>query len=227
MNVALSDRARRTTGLCGLLGALLFFTGDMLFYGHFGSAAQFHEGMLATLRNASLDRLFAGGLIGPVAACLCIVGFWHVRDNIRPTGGRLASLVFALFAMLMVAGSAIHTLWVARGIALKYCADAGEPCHSVLTAVQSYWSLAYNLGSIPGYLGAVILLLLVVTGRTYYPRWTIVANPALLYLLSPLAQRTPAPLGAILLGGFANLSIVTFFAVSCATTWPRRNSESS
>ncbi len=219
----MSDRARRLAGLSGLLGALLFFTGDMLFYGHLGSGAQFREGMLATLHNASLERLFTGGLLGPVAACLCIVGFWHVRDNTRPTAGRLASLVFALFAMLMIAGSAIHTLWVAKGIALKYCSDAGEPCHSVLTAVQSYWSLAYNLGAIPGYLGAVILLVLVVSRRTYYPRWTIVANPALLYMLSPLAQRMPAPVRAILVGGFANLSIVTFFAVSCATTWARRS----
>lgn len=227
MTSTLSDRARRITGLCGLAGALLFFAGDMLFYGHLGSGAQFHEGMLATLRTASLGRLFAGGLIGPVAACLCIVGFWHVYDNIRPTAGRTAPLVFALFAILMVAGSAIHTLWVARGIALKYCADAGEPCHSVLVAVQSYWSLAYNLGSIPGYLGAFILLVLVVIGRTWYPRWTIIANPAVLYLLSPLVLLTPAPLGAILVGGFANLSIVTFFAVSCATTWARRTSSAA
>src|SRR5260370_32344442 len=78
-----SDGARRLGGLCGLAGALLFFVGDMLFYGHFGSGANFAEGMIAIVMRASTARLFAGGSVGPRAACLCIVGFWHVYLNIR------------------------------------------------------------------------------------------------------------------------------------------------
>jgi hypothetical protein len=59
---------RRLAGLAGLLGALLFFCGDMLFYGHVGSGASFHEGMQHVAREASLARLFIGGLLGPIAA---------------------------------------------------------------------------------------------------------------------------------------------------------------
>jgi hypothetical protein len=66
---------RRWAGVAGCEGALLFFVGDMLFYGHWGSGAGFHEGMIETVRNASLGRLFAGRLVGPFAACLCIEGF--------------------------------------------------------------------------------------------------------------------------------------------------------
>jgi hypothetical protein len=40
-------------------------------------------------------------------------------------------------------------------------------------------------------------------------------------VLSPLADRVPAPLGAILVGGSTNLSIAIFFLVSVATTWNR------
>lgn len=43
-----SDRVRRLAGVSGLAGALLFFAGDMLFYGHFGPGAEFAEGMLST-----------------------------------------------------------------------------------------------------------------------------------------------------------------------------------
>jgi hypothetical protein len=35
-----SNLIRRLAGLSGLAGALLFFAGDMLFYGHFGSGEQ-------------------------------------------------------------------------------------------------------------------------------------------------------------------------------------------
>jgi hypothetical protein len=156
-----TNHIHRLAGLSGIAGALLFFAGDMLFYGHFGPGAKFAEGMLATLVRASQERLFAGGLVGPVAACLCIVGFWHVYLNIRPSNSFLGRLLFALFSMLMVAGSAVHTLWTAKGLALKYCYGQGTPCSDLLAAMQSYWTLAYDLGAIPGYIGAVLLLGLV------------------------------------------------------------------
>ena len=193
----------------------------MLFYGHLGSGANFTEGMIATVTRASQVRLFAGGLLGPLAACLGIVGFWHVYLNIRPSHVLMARLVLILFSVLMVAGSAVHTLWTAKGLALKYCFGQRAPCSDLLAVIKSYWALTYNLGASPGYLGAALLFGLVLLCKTYYPRWTVLTNPAALMVLSPLADRVPAPLGSILVGGFTNLSIAIFFLVSVATTWNR------
>ncbi len=217
-----SNQIRRLAGLSGLAGALLFFAGDMLFYGHFGPGANFAEGMLATVMRASPERLFAGGLVGPLAAGLCMVGFWHVYLNMRPSNALLSRLIFMLFLALMVAGSAVHTLWTAKGLALKYCYGHGAPCADLLTAIKSYWTLAYDLGAIPGYIGAVLLVVFVLLRKTRYPRWTVIANPAVLSMLSPLAARVPSPLGAILVGGFTNLSIAVFFLTSVSTTWKCR-----
>ncbi len=217
-----SDRQRRLCGAAGIFGALLFFAGDMLFYAHLGPGTGFHEGMLATVSSASLARLFAGGLVGPVAACLCIVGFWHVYLNVRPSAARIGQVMFAAFFVLMVFGSAIHTLWTVKGLAIKYCYgndDAG--CHALMQATNSYWNLAYNIGAVPGYAGALLLIALVLLGKTWYPKWTVLANPAALMLLSPLADRAPALFGAILTGGSTNLSIGIFFVVSLWTTWTR------
>ncbi len=213
------DSLRRLTGFAGFFGALLFFAGDMLFYGHFGSGANFSAGLITTVTHASDARLYAGGLVGPFAACLCLLGFWHVYLNTRAASLPLARLVLVCFSILMIFGSAIHTLWTARGLALKYCYAQSAPCADLAGSVKSYWTLAYNLGSIPGYLGAILLLGLVLLRRTNYPRWTALANPAVLILMSYLAVYAPAPLGAILVGGSANLSIALFFLVSFATTW--------
>jgi hypothetical protein len=65
------ETANRLTGLTGVAGALSFFAGDMLFYGHWGSGAKFHDGMLQVLREGSLQRLFVGGLVGPIARIDC------------------------------------------------------------------------------------------------------------------------------------------------------------
>ena len=216
-----SDTLRRTAGLAGLAGALLFFAGDMLFSGYFGSGASFASGMLATVQHASPERLFAGGLVGPLAACLCIVGFWHVYLNIRPEAAAFGRIMLVAFCLLMVAGSAIHTLWAAKGLALKYCSGQGPQCASLIATMKTYWSLANMQGEIPGYTGALLLAVLVVLGKTRYPRWTIVANPAVLIAAVSFAYLVPAPAGAILAGGGINLSIAVFFAVSTATTWKR------
>jgi hypothetical protein len=169
-------------------------------------------------------RLFAGGLVGPPAACLCIVGFWHVYLNVRPSGVFVGRLMLAAFSVLMVAGSAVHVLWTAKGLALKYCYGAGMPCSELLATTKAYWALAYTLGSIPGYIGALLLLALIALGRTWYPRWTVITNPAVLLAFSPLAEKVPSPLGAILVGGFTNLAIAVFFLVSVVTTWKRHES---
>jgi hypothetical protein len=94
----------------------------------------------------------------------------------------------------------------------------------LLRLTKEYWVLTYDIGAIPGYVGAVFLIVLVISGRTWYPRWTVISNPAVLLTLSPLADRAPAPLGALLVGGFTNLSIAVFFLISVITTWKRCDS---
>lgn len=216
-----SDRIHRLAGVAGLVGALLFFAGDMLFYGYIGSGSSFAAGMLLTVRHASVERLFVGGLLGPPAACLCLVGFWHVYRNVRPEAVVAGRIMLVAFLMLMVAGSAVHALWTVKGLAIKYCSGDDLACSTLAAAIKSYWMLAFNLAAIPGYIGALLLAGLVVLGKTYYPRWTVLANPAALLLLSPLANSIPSPTGAILVGGSANLSIAAFFLVSILTTWRR------
>ena len=214
------ERCRRFAGIAGLCGALLFFAGDMLFYGHLGSGTGFHQGMVTTVRNASLARLYAGGLVGPFAACLCILGFWHVSLNVRASHARMGRVMLVAFALLMVFGSAIHTLWTTKGLALKYCYgndDAG--CRAVVQAINQYWDIAYYFGAVPAYFAFILLVALVLFGKTWYPRWTVLSKPAVLLLFSPLADMTPAPLGAALTGGFTNLSIALFFTVSIWATW--------
>jgi hypothetical protein len=212
-----SEQARFWAGVCGLTGALLFFSGDMLFYGHLGSGATFASDALATVQQSSETRLFVGGLVGPIAACLCIIGFWHVYLHVKSEAETLGRVMLAAFFATMVTGSAVHTLWVAKGIAMKFCSSPYSTCPNVLALTTSYWDLAYYLSAAPGYLGAGLLGYLVVTGKTVYPRWTIIANPAMFLLLSMSTVYLPSPVGAILVGGSTNLSIAAFFAVSLWT----------
>ena len=131
----------------------------------------------------------------------------------------LGRVVFFALASTMVIGGAVHALWVPRGLAIKYSAVVGAVAPELIDSLRSYWQFAYNLAAAPAYIAAVLLLLLVLLGKTAYPRWTVLANFGVLSLLAPLAERIPAPLGAVVVGGFTNLSIAFFFFISVVSTW--------
>jgi hypothetical protein len=93
----------------------------------------------------------------------------------------------------------------------------------LITALKNYWSLAYQMAEVPAYAAAILLLIVVLMGQSRYPRWTALANFGVLSLLAPLAERIPSPLGAVLVGGFTNLSIALFFLISVFSTWNERD----
>jgi len=103
----------------------------------------------------------------------------------------------ANLAGMMVIDSAVHALWVPRGLAIKYSDAVGGYAPELIAALGSYWELAYDLAAVPAYFGAILLAMLVVLGKSLYPRWTVLANFGVLSLLAPLAERTSAPFGAI------------------------------
>ena len=119
----------------------------------------------------------------------------------------------------MVVGGTVHAVWVPRGPAIKYSDLVGGVAPELIDSLQSYWRFAYSLAAGPAYVAAVLLLIVVLLGKTAYPRWTALANCGVLSLLAPLAERIPAPLGVIVVEGFTNLSIALFFLVSVISTW--------
>ena len=90
----------KLTGLTGVAGALLFFAGDMLFYGHWGSGAKFHDGMLQVLREGSWQRLFVGGLVVYLFSVTALGIMLATLVRSMPQFGLLAFPVFIVMSLL-------------------------------------------------------------------------------------------------------------------------------
>ena len=210
---------RRVSGIVGILAAVVLFTGDMLLYGHWGGAAAIREGIGAVAPDASAARLFAGGILGPIGALLYIIGFFHVYQNTRQVWETAAKVVFGGCVAVMVIGGAYHALWTVRMLLYKYAVPDIPELRPFTEAIDAYANATYTISSIPGYLAFPILFLLVLSGGTRYPRWTAAVNPGLLILLGSLFSRFPAPLGAVIVGGYINLVYILFFTISVLTTW--------
>ena len=188
-----------TTLVIGLLGALLMFCGDMTLY--FDKNDYEQNGTLQPIidimKKLPKIRVMIGGWIGPIAAFLYCIGFYHI----------VAFIAFLLACLGIIAGGAYHS----------HCAYLGllgqDEQKEDLKIVMSYFQkLPIILYGGEG-LGLLILLFLVVTGKTILPAWMTVLTPGVLFLLKPLARKLPKGLHMFICGGFSNLIFVVYYLV--------------
>jgi hypothetical protein len=207
----------RILALIGLGAALLMFAGDMCLYGHFGSGAEAISKPVIT--NEADTRIIVGGFIGPIAAILYCVGLFSLYFMISPKSKMLAIVVTGGAAATMVIGGTYHAMWSIRAFLIKAGLSSGD--HQVLySQIKDYTMLFYNTMLAGAGVVSALLLFAVLSGRSLYPRWSALVNPGILFLLRPLADVIPAPLGAIVSGGYLNLVFVVFFSVSILVTRP-------
>jgi len=61
-------------------------------------------------------------------------------------------------------------------------------------------------------LGFLLLIFLIVTGRTVLPWWMFLLSPGMLFLLKPFVARLPKGIRVIISGGWTNLISVIYFS---------------
>jgi hypothetical protein len=205
----------RILGLIGLGAALLMFVGDMCLYGHFGSGDDAISKLV--ISNESDTRIVVGGFIGPIAAILYCLGFFSVYAMISPRSRMLAIVVAGGGAVMMVIGGTYHAMWSIRAFLIKAGLSSGD-YQGLYTQIKDYTLLFYNTTLAGAEVVSLLLLFAVLSGRSLYPRWSVVVNPGILFLFRPLADFVPAPLGAIVSGGYLNLVFVLFFSVNVMVT---------
>ncbi|NMD38722.1 MAG: hypothetical protein GYA87_08615, partial [Christensenellaceae bacterium] len=99
------------TLIFGLIGAILMFCGDMTLYydkNDFVSDGTL-EPIINIMKKLHQKRIILGGLIGPVAAFIYCVGFYHIiivtESSLRP----YSLLTFLLSCLGIIIGGAYHS----------------------------------------------------------------------------------------------------------------------
>jgi hypothetical protein len=210
----------RILALIGLGAALLMFVGDMCLYGHFGSGNDAISKVV--ISNESDTSIVVGGFIGPFATILYCLGFFSVYSMISPRSRMLAIMVTGGAVVVMVVGGTYHAMWSIRAFLIKAGLSSGD-YQGLYNQIKDYMSLFYNTMFAGAEVVSLLLLFTVLSGKSLYPRWCVVVNPGILFLLRPLADFMPAPLGAIVTGGYLNLVFVLFFSVNIMVTRSTNN----
>ncbi|MBQ3663022.1 MAG: hypothetical protein II914_02695 [Clostridia bacterium] len=203
-----------TTIWIGLAGALLMFAGDMLLYYTLedfacdpkSSAKEKINAIIDVMKGLPAERVMAGGMIGPSAAFLYCVGFYHIVLMTCEQAHTLAMAAFLLSCFGIITGGAYHS----------HCAYLGllgdDRNRDALNAAMKYFQkLPLILYAGEG-LGFLLLIFLIVTGRTVLPWWMFLLSPGMLFLLKPFVARLPKGIRVIISGGWTNLISVIYFS---------------
>ena len=203
-----------TTLWIGLAGALLMFAGDMLLYytpedfacGPKSSAEERINAIIDVMKELPAGRVMAGGMIGPIAAFLYCVGFYHIVLMTNEQTYTLAMVAFLLSCFGIIIGGAYHSHCAYLGLLGD---DGGR---NALNAAMKYFQKMPLILYAGEGIGFLLLIFLIVTGKTVLPRWIFLLSPGMLFLLKPAVSRLPKGARVIISGGWMNLISVIYYS---------------
>lgn len=205
------DKKLRLTGYVGVAGSLLMYIGDMLLYFTTQPIPDLEKDLLPSMGTVPLERLIAGGIIGPLAAVLYIIGFYHLFLRVKKARRKTACWMLASLSVSIIVGGAYHAFFPAFGIV----SSQGHP--EIIDHFLSYagWlgGLAFALMGI----GWIVFTVLAVQKQTSFPRWIVFATPLVTIWLNLIWQLLPQPFLLLIAGGWNNLVYTLIFAVSLIT----------
>ena len=195
--------------LFGILGSLLMFTGDMLLYYEPVSGLNYNS--TSRMSTMPIQRLIAGGIMGPIASIFSIIGCYFFFVVFRSVNKLLAKFLFVSFAVLFVFAGSYHAMFPNLGFIgrLPELLQAQQ-----LIYIRTYLNKMNTLIYIFGTIGTLLLFYLVIFKKSHFPKWMLLFTPTLLILLASLVKNyIPYPFGAIVYGGWINLCFVLFFTI--------------
>ena len=203
-----------TTLWIGLAGALLMFAGDMLLYytpedvacGPKSSAEERINAIIDVMKELPAGRVMAGGMIGPIAAFLYCIGFYHIVLMTNEQTYTLAMAAFLLSCFGIIIGGAYHSHCAYLGLLGD---DGGR---NALNAAMKYFQKMPLILYAGEGIGFLLLIFLIATGKTVLPRWIFLLSPGMLFLLKPAVSRLPKGARVIISGGWMNLISVIYYS---------------
>lgn len=199
------------TAWAELLGGLLMYIGDILLYFSTQHFIDIEREILPSMGSIPTTRFFIGGTIGPMATALYLLGFYHLYLRVKPEAKKWGKWSFVLFTLGMLFGCSFHTMFPAFGIVSK----AGHP--ELVEELLKYASYLGDTFLVVTGLGWLLYVVLILTGKTSFPRWSIFFTPLITTGLGELWKFLPDPIPVITWGGWLSLIFVIFYFIALIT----------
>ena len=215
------QRSLRLASIASIGAALIAVAGDEILQ----YSPQGYSFLVDVERALPFWRLLTGEMLGVLGIPLCLLGYWCVCQILRSSNVKGTRVIFWLAAGTLVLGVVSHAIVSSAFVAMQ----AGST--SALTGLAN---TLQNSALIPGslfllgYLAVSIwYFVVVIAGRTLYPRWMAFVNPFLLSLLIELlsVSNVLPVAGNVLAPAWLSIPHVIFFALSLPILWSFKEQE--
>jgi len=209
----------RLFGICGIMGGLTLFSGDMLFY-YDPINANLYENM----GNASDSRIIISTITALIASWLYVLGSIHVYQAFKQTKPIIKNLVLFCFAAISIAYGVVHGAFVAIATSSKLAVENDLNLNqATLLAVEANNILRSIVYPIFGLL-SILFITQVWKRKTLYSRWILLFFPLIPFLLEDVVcKNLSGSISIIICGGYLNHILIIFFTASSIALWNKNN----
>ncbi|RLD88350.1 MAG: hypothetical protein DRJ09_08580 [Bacteroidetes bacterium] len=211
----LSQNQIRLLGIAGIMGGLVLFAGDMLYY-YDGNSIN----LKLNMGHATDFRIIASGATALIATWLYLLGLGQVYFAFKPAKSRTRNLVVLSFAAILTAYGIVHGAYVAIAVSAKLAVQHKLDLETTTELASSANNLL-RLFVYPAFaVFSYFFIVAVWKKKTYYPRWILPFFPLVPFLFRQLITGFfSGGMWVIVSGGFLNLILVLFFTASTVALW--------
>lgn len=206
-------------GLASLISGIVNGISDYYLQGGFSSGPGVNT--FENLETVPFESVHFGSVVGYAALPLWILGLWPLYHNLKPSGD-LAALIPVLllgYALACIPGYHHSYVFYAAG----FQSSSLHEDTFLLEQLLSIHSASLRVFQAPLGLACVWIAVLILRGKTRFPRWMFIISPMLTPLTQPLVEILPAPWGAYIRPPWGTAIITLFFAVSLWVYWKHRD----
>lgn len=205
----------RAMGISGIIGGLLLFAGDMLFYYDASNTS-----LLENMGNATDIRIMSSGVTALLASWFYILGLGQVYYAFKETKVIPRNTVLASFAAILISYGVIHAAYIAIATTAKLSVQHQLDLETA-TALASETNQILRLFIYPVFaILSYVFIIQVWKRKTLYPRWIILFFPLIPFLLQGFFNNIlTGHIRIIIVGGYLNLILVVFFLASTIALW--------
>jgi len=206
----------RLLGLSGILGAVLFIIGDLL-YNHIPGSKQSPAEKMSTRPDARLLNAGTLGLIGCWFYTLAAGIFYFA---FQPLGSTFAWIVFLSFGAVMICYGVSHTAYFAIASGAKVAVQLGSDAETGGKLGSAFFQRLVYITYIPVLISSLMMIYGILSGRSLYPRWMVLFLPVVIYLLkTPVVKFLRGRARELVNDSYDNISLWIFYVISTIVLW--------
>ena len=212
----LTTWALRCFGLSGIVGAVIFICGDLL-YNHIpGSTQTLYEKMSSLPQK----RLVTAGVLGLIGSWFYLFGSLHIFYAFLLVGENFALATAIVFALIAIAYGVAHSSYYAIASTTKVARENQLDIEAAGKIGEALFSKLVLITYIPVVIVSLLMIYGVLSGRSMYPIWMVVFLPIIPYLLRvPLLEILRGRVHELVRDSYDNFVLLVYFLMSTIVLW--------